>query len=177
MAATDGTLVRGVLGGDRAAFAELYDRRARLVRAVCFDTTRDLDAAADLAQEVFLRAYMRLRELRDPQRFTPWLLGIARRTCREWQRARRRARQRAGPLPEGLPARDDPPDERLAVLRDAVAALPERERRSIQAFYLSGLDAEEARRVLGLSRTTLYRVLAQAREHLNGLFRRQEVQT
>ncbi len=40
--ASDATLVRGSLDGDRAAFAQLYDRRARLVRAVCYDTTRDL---------------------------------------------------------------------------------------------------------------------------------------
>jgi len=53
MAATDGTLVNGVLDGDQAAFAELYDRRARLIRAICFDVTHDLDAAADLTQEVF----------------------------------------------------------------------------------------------------------------------------
>jgi len=60
MAATDGTLVNGVLNGDRAAFAELYDRRARLIRAICFDVTHDLDAAAELTQEVFCRAHARL---------------------------------------------------------------------------------------------------------------------
>ena len=49
--ATDGTLVLGVRNGDRAAFAELYDRRARLIRAICHDQTRDPETAADLTQE------------------------------------------------------------------------------------------------------------------------------
>ena len=49
MAASNGTLVRGVLDGDRAAFAELYDRRAPLIRAICFDGTHDLEAAAEIA--------------------------------------------------------------------------------------------------------------------------------
>jgi DNA-directed RNA polymerase specialized sigma subunit len=53
--------------------------------------------------------------------------------------------------------------------------LPERERLSLQAFYLSGLDAEQARTVLGLSKSTFYRVLAQACERLKGALRRQEV--
>ncbi len=178
MAATDGTLVDGVLKGDRAAFAELYDRRARLIRAICFDATHDLDAAADLTQEVFLRAYTKLKELRDPQRFSPWLVGIARHVCREWRRRRHDERRRALPLPavlEGSEGRE-PSDERIAVLRDAVGVLPERERLSIQAFYLQGLDAEEARTALGLTKTTFYRVLAKARQRLAGVLRRQEVQ-
>lgn len=76
VAASDGTLVQGALNGDRAAFAELYDRRARLIRAICFDSTHDLDTAAGLTQEVFPRALQKLRKLRNPQRFAPWLGGI-----------------------------------------------------------------------------------------------------
>jgi len=37
----DATLVMGALNGDRVAFMTLYDRWARLVRAVCIDTTRE----------------------------------------------------------------------------------------------------------------------------------------
>jgi len=74
MAATDGTLVLGVLRGDRSAFAELYHRRAKLIRAICFDATRDLQIASDLTQEVFLRAFQKLGDLCDPQRFAPWLV-------------------------------------------------------------------------------------------------------
>ena len=73
----------------------------------------------------------------------------------------------------------DPPDEasddRIALLRDVIETLPERERLSLQAFYLSGLDAEQARAVLGLSRATFYRVLAKARRHLGEILQRQEV--
>ncbi len=90
MPASDGTLVRGVLNGDRAAFAELYDRRARLVRAICYDETRRLQTAADLAQEAFMRAYKNLGRLHDPDRFTFWLIGITRHVCREWRRAKGR---------------------------------------------------------------------------------------
>ena len=176
MAATDETLVHGVLRGDRAAFAELYDRRARLIRAICFETTHDLDAAAELTQEVFLRALQGLRGLRDPQRFAPWLVGIARQVCREWRRGRLRDRHRWVPLPDTLAGDhpDDARDERITLLRAVLETLPERERLSLQAFYLSGLDAEQARTVLGLPRSTFYRVLAGACERLGGALRRQE---
>lgn len=177
MVATDGTLVRGVLDGDRAAFAELYDRRARLIRAICFDTTHNLEAAAELTQEVFFRALRKLGSLRDPQRFAAWLVGIARQVCREWRRGRLRQRRCSSAVPDALPATasDDTPDERIALLRGALAALPERERLSLQAFYLQELDAEQVCEVLGLSRATLYRVLSSARAHLREVLSQQEV--
>ena len=107
---SDGRLVQAARRGDRSAFAQLYDRRARWVRAICFDTTHDLHAASDLTQEVFLRAYSKLDALRQPDSFSPWLAGIARQVCREWIRGRLRDRQLAGPLPEGADVPADQPD-------------------------------------------------------------------
>jgi RNA polymerase sigma-70 factor (ECF subfamily) len=178
--ATDGTLVLGVRNGDRAAFAELYDRRARLIRAVCYDETRSLPAAADLTQEVFLRAYKSLSRLHEPDRFAAWLVGIARQVCREWRRKRRRE-QRAM---SGFAAQQPPvetaalsPEQRLVELRDQIASfmehgrqsgpwLNDRERLALHAFYLQGQNVEEARSVLGLSRSGFYRLLSSACESL-----------
>jgi len=180
LSAEDATLVLGVISGDRSAFAELYDRRARLVRAICYDTTRDLHSAADLTQEVFLRAFRKLRELRDPHRFTAWLVGIARQVCREWRRGRLREQRLTTEYARSGHARttasnDDPVDERLEVLRTAIGSLPERERIALHAFYLQKQDAEEARNVLGLSRSGLYRVLSCTRQRLKRMLSREEV--
>lgn len=200
MNVSDETLILGVLNGDRQAFAELYDRRARLVRAVCHDHTRDLHAAADLTQEVFLRAYRKLRSLRDPQRFTPWLVGIARQVCREWRRRKLRDSKKvaryASHWANQRPA-FEPPDQRLVDLREAIAnpdeaggrpalsekdgsargrpALSEKERLALHAFYLQGRDVDEARSVLGLSRSGFYRVLASAVDRLRRLLDAPEV--
>lgn len=197
MNVSDGTLVLGVRNGDHSAFAELYDRRARLIRAICLDETRDLDAAADLTQETFLRAYRNLADLRDPQRFAAWLTGIARQVCREYRRGRFRERRRieqyaalmtADP-PGAAPPDLEPADDRLLRLRAAVGGwttpaaagspaglLTEQQRLALHAFYLQGRNAEEARSVLGLSRSSFYRVLASACERLRALLTRQEVQ-
>ncbi len=179
MSESDGALARAARNGDRSAFAELYDRRARWIRAVCYNTTYDLPSAADLTQEVFLRAFSKLGSLREPESFSAWLTGIARQVSREWKRGRIRDRQVARSL-----ARDAEPPERrseinprLESLRDALAELPERERVSLQAFYLQELDVEQARSVLGLPESTFYRVLAKAREHLRAIYRRAEVRS
>jgi RNA polymerase sigma factor (sigma-70 family) len=104
-------------------------------------------------------------------------MGIARHVCREWRRGHIRSQRRLTKLPDDLPSivEDPPSDERGSLLREAVAALPERERLSLQAFYLRGLDAEQARTAVGLSQSTFYRVLASARQRLRQALSRQEV--
>lgn len=183
MAASDATLVLGVRNGDRAAFAELYDRRARLIRAICYDATGDYHAAADLTQEAFLRAFRNLGRLRDPQRFGPWLVGIARQVCREWLRLRRRESARLAGYAERHEERaaarlrdgeSGDPQLEIELLWERQRALAppmgERERLALHAFYLQGCNAEEARTVLGLSRSCFYRALASACRRLREAF-------
>lgn len=189
MAAKDGTLVLGVLKGDRSAFAELYDRRARLIRAICYDETRNAETAADLTQEVFLRSYRNLGRLDEPDCFAAWLVGIARRVCREWRRKRRRNERAVGEFRarrELLNPPAEAPEQRLVALRDEVAfllghdetpssSLKKKERLALHAFYLQECSVEEASNVLGLSRSGFYRVLSSACERLRQAHNRREV--
>ena len=163
----DAALVTAVLAGDAAAFAELHDRYARLVRAICFDATGDLTQAQDLAQEVFLRAYRRLGALRYRMKFARWLVGIARRVGKEWRRARSRDRHRYVGLNPPDDAATEPADTMpFEALRGALQSLPARERLALHIFYLQGQPADVAGVVLGLSRSGLYRLLERARRRL-----------
>lgn len=170
----DACVVRAVLGGDVSAYARLYDRHARLVRAICFDATGDLCHAQDLSQETFFRAYRRLSGLRDPSRFAAWLVGIARLVCKEWRRGRLRDRHLYVGLCSTVAA--DPPGgaerdqaARAEGLGQAMRALPERERLALHVFYLQDQSVEQARAVLGLSRSGFYRVLQRGRRRLGRL--------
>ncbi|HVP12683.1 MAG TPA: sigma-70 family RNA polymerase sigma factor [Phycisphaerae bacterium] len=189
MAASDGTLVLGVRNGDLSAFAELYDRRARLIRAICYDETRHLQTAADLAQEAFLRAYKNIGRLHDPNRFAGWLVGIARQVCREWRRKKRREQSGlAGWADRQNQAEHwrEPPEQRLIELRDQIAGLMRHERKSVPSltdkerlvlhvYYLQDRNTEEARAILGLSRSGFYRVLSSAVQRLRQILHMQEV--
>jgi RNA polymerase sigma-70 factor (ECF subfamily) len=165
--ASDAELVAETLAGNREAFGRLYDRYARLARAVAFDICRDPQAVADVAQEGFLRAYRNLGQLREPDRFGAWLAGIARRVAEQRNRERRRDRQvlagdgRIEPIAPGEGCAVDERDE-LAWILGALAEFDPRERLAIHAFYLEGQDASKAAALLGLSRSGVYALLGRA---------------
>ncbi len=170
---SDAALVRGALDGDRAAYGELYDRYARLVRMICYDTTRTVADAQDISQEVFLRAYKALRELRKPERYAPWIMTITRNVCKGWTRRRARERDRFTELrPDDLIGPDTPSGNgEVRELYDALFQLPERQRRAIYSFYLLDESTEKARAALNLSRSGFYRLLQRARKRMKNLLR------
>jgi len=162
-------LVERVRNGDHEAFAVLYDRHARLIRAICYDATAHLSSAEDLTQEVFLKAYQKLEQLRDGDRFLPWLCEIARRTGRDWQRRSRRN----GPQPSGVVDIAAPHEEPyLSELRGAIRELPYKERMALHLFYLDEQPVVIARQVLGLSQSGFYKLLDRARERVGSILRR-----
>jgi RNA polymerase sigma-70 factor (ECF subfamily) len=174
----DAVLVRATLGGRAQAFGLLYDRYAPLVRAICFDGTGDLTSAQDVSQEAFLRALRKLGELRKPEQFAPWLIGIAKHLGREWRRGAGRRRRHAARIAEladvrrgatecetASGGRDDAKED-LRELRDAIAALPAREREALHLFYLQEQPADVAAKVLGLSRSGFYRALERAKKRI-----------
>lgn len=60
---------------------ELFRRHQGRVALWCLRLTGDREAAADLAQEVFLKAFRYLDSYRGDSRFSTWLYSIARNHC------------------------------------------------------------------------------------------------
>ena len=75
--------------GDNAAFTVLVGEYRQMVYGVCYRMTGDADAADDLAHETFVEAFIKLYQLRDPERFGGWLRTLALNLCRMWLRSRK----------------------------------------------------------------------------------------
>jgi len=77
--AGDATLVERTLGGDYVAFEVLVERYTKLAGGVAFSVTGDYHGAADVVQEVFVRALSeKARTSYDGLRpYRPYLLRIA----------------------------------------------------------------------------------------------------
>lgn len=96
----DAELVARIARGDRAAFAEIYDRYLPLVLRWSLRETGNREIAADLAAETFAAALIASPRYRASKGAVgTWLLGIARNKLRESRRHHRvedSARRRVG---------------------------------------------------------------------------------
>jgi RNA polymerase sigma factor (sigma-70 family) len=153
--------------GDPAAFAALVRVARPQVEAV---VRRILprDEAEDVVQEALLRAYLGLSSLRDPERFTGWLCGIALNLAK--MRLRRRALERRVAAAGGGGSEAAVDVEVLDVVRRAVELLPPGQRDVVLMHYVDDLSCEEIARLLGTSpgavRVRLHRARAQLRQEL-----------
>ena len=64
-----------------ASLNELFQRHHRRVALWCLRLTGDRESAADLAQEVFLKAFRSVESYRGASRFSTWLYSITRNHC------------------------------------------------------------------------------------------------
>src|SRR5688500_10303293 len=103
---SDQDLVTASRGGDVRAFGLLVERRHGAVAAVATAITKDIALGEDVAQETFVIAWTRLRELRDPERIRAWLCNIARNRSKNELRRRRREVAASDELvvPDGQPS-------------------------------------------------------------------------
>jgi RNA polymerase sigma-70 factor, ECF subfamily len=75
--AEDPVLVEKSVAGDSEAFEKLFLKYKQRVFAVAWRLLRDEDAALDVVQDAFVRAFQQLENLRGEARFYPWLRRIA----------------------------------------------------------------------------------------------------
>jgi RNA polymerase sigma-70 factor (ECF subfamily) len=159
-----GGTIRAVAAGDRDAFSRLYADYSRMVHAVLLGRVprRDVD---DLVQDVFLTAYTRIRELREPAAFGGWIAAIARNRATDYLRQSREQVE----LPEELPGGDRIETETFAVL-EVIRRLPEAYRDTLLMRLVEGMSGQEIADRTGLApgsvRVNLHRGMKLLREKL-----------
>ncbi len=156
--------IRAVASGDRDAFSRLYAGYSRMVHAVLLGRVprRDVD---DLVQDVFVTAYTRIRELREPAAFGGWIAAIARNRATDYLRQSREQVE----LPDELPGGDAIEAETFAVL-EVIRGLPEAYRDTLLMRLMEGMSGQEIADRTGLApgsvRVNLHRGMKLLREKL-----------
>jgi RNA polymerase sigma factor (sigma-70 family) len=185
------TLVRRAAAGDDDAFGRLYDLWFDRAYDTAYRVVRDHAAAADVAQETFLRAWRSLGTVRDPEVFGGWLLRIARNAALNQLRVASRTSavddeglamiERRGTAASTAPAGfrmedrirgiDDPAsaaeDAELAdLVQESVGALDGRDAEVLDLGLRYGLSPAEIGEAAGLSRNAANQAVHRARGHL-----------
>jgi RNA polymerase sigma factor (sigma-70 family) len=154
---------------DQDAFAELVRRHGAMVLGVCRRVLRDAHDAEDAFQAAFLVLARKARSLTRPESVAHWLYGVAYRTAlkAKSRRARRRACER-----EAAAGRPDAPapapewGDLGAVLDEEINRLPAKYRAAFVLCHLEGKTAEEAARLSGCPKGTVFSRVAWARARL-----------
>jgi|SRR5689334_3327034 len=131
-------LYRDNPGAREDAAAELFQRHQARVSRWCYRFTHDRESAADLAQEILLRAFRNVGSYRGDCRFSTWLYVITRNLCMS-------AIQKRSSEPVWVVKANagDFPDTRSVDVHTAVET--EQTRRRSWKFILETLDHTEAR--------------------------------
>lgn len=141
--------VRAAQDGDRGAFAQLFKRYERAVRALAARRLGNHAEAQELCQEVFLQAMEKIGQLHNPVCFGAWLRSITKRMAINRQvRARRTASLEADRLAAACIHRETPLGAILAreehyQVQVGLGRLPDLDRATLVAFYFRGCSLVE----------------------------------
>jgi RNA polymerase sigma factor (sigma-70 family) len=160
---SDERLSRRLATGEAAGFDELYRRYSHRLSAYASGLLGDRAAGEDVAQVALLNAYQALRKGKEPEKVRPWLFRIAHNEAVDML-ARRRELLDGLDL-ENRPAPEDPTETRGALL-DALAKLPDRQRRAYVLREVHGLRVAEIASELSLAVPQVEQALFAARNRL-----------
>jgi RNA polymerase sigma-70 factor (ECF subfamily) len=175
----DAELLRRVQADDLDAFEEFFSRYRASIYRTAYGLTGDRQAAEEILQDTFARAYQRRHTLHSDVSPLPWLHRVSLNLCYSRLSRRRLATNPIDDVTESSRADDGPlPADRAEqaelrrIVRDGIAALPEKHRSVIVLYYLQRLSLQETSEVLGIQlgtvKSRLHYALRGLRAHLEG---------
>jgi len=188
IADSDALAVERTLAGDRDAFRVLVERHSQNVFRLAYRMTGNRHDAEEVVQEVFLRAYQKLRQFASRANFGTWVYRITANYAIDRMRQRRKEEaRREAPRAEGQEKTESDPvnlvhdgkptPERLTQsielrkqMQQALAALSHAERTAFVMRHWEGCGIEEIAAVLksnsGSAKNTVFRAVQKLRRSL-----------
>lgn len=172
-------LIRQAREGDTserdAAYQVLMNRYRPMAYQWAYASLGDRYLAEEAVQEAFIKAYMQLDQLKEPEAFPGWLRRIV---MTQTDRLVRGKRLVLEPIESRYDLAEDSPgpeahletEELHHHLRTAISTLPEHERAVTEGFYMKGDSQKEIAEQLDVPVTTVKKRLQYARQHLRVFF-------
>lgn len=166
----DSALVERVGRGEPAAARLLVAAKLPRILGLAARMLRDTTEAEDVAQEAFVRVWRNAGSWQPGRaRFDTWLHTVVLNLCRDRLRRRREISSdaipdAADPMPNAESALVEV--ERADAVRQAIAALPERQREAIVLVHYQELSGGEAAAALDISIEALESLLSRGRRTL-----------
>jgi RNA polymerase sigma-70 factor (ECF subfamily) len=165
--------IAAALEGDEAARAWLLKQHSAPVYRFCLRMLANEEDARDAAQETMVKVLRNLHRYRSDWRFSTWVFGIARNTCIDEHRRRKRRRATSevevvdkGPSPYEIAERD----HEAVRLHDALEQLPPMYREVLLLYHFEQLKYREISELLDLPLGTVMNRIFRARQRLRTIY-------
>ena len=178
---SDAELIRRTQNGDTQAFNPLIRKYQRRIYHLIYQRVRDREAAEDVCQEVFLKAWQALPNFKGESAFYSWLYRIAVNCSINALRKRNREIVLAfEELPQGIngvlqvspsPCEILEAEELKQIISEAASQLPSGQYRVFQLRYQEELSIKEIASLLNRSEGTIKAHLYHAHRKLRTLLR------
>ena len=160
----DADIVKRVHEGDQESYGLLVTRHQNAVYGLAYHHLQNFEDARDVAQEAFIHAYSRLHQLRETEKFAPWLRQITVNQCH----ILRRRHLRVEPDEDAMFSRHEVEQvETRMALQQALECLSPASRLTIILFYLRSYSLQEIADFLEVPVTTIKSRLRNARARLH----------
>jgi len=173
---TDNQLIDFTLGGTVSAFEELVERHQRQIYALALKMVRNQNDAADIAQDVFLKAYEVLGTFKKKSSFHTWLYRIAVNFCiNHLRRDKAKYHVELETYHAVQPAKALENMDTMELqdeLNNAIRNLPEKQRATVLLRVCEGLPYKEIAQILECSIGTVKANYFHAVKNLRRLMRR-----
>jgi RNA polymerase sigma-70 factor, ECF subfamily len=175
----DAELMLRVREGDDTSFALLLERHRGPVVHFLYRMVQNQPVSEELAQEVFLRVYRSRATYEPTAKFTTWLFRIATHLALNWIRDGKHEKRQESldtDLPDGgerqVADRQHSIEQvmvyevKLREVRDAIGALPEKQRAAVMMHKYQELEYSQIARALTCSESAVKSLLFRAYESL-----------
>jgi RNA polymerase sigma factor (sigma-70 family) len=148
----------------------LYERHAARIHGYCLHQLGSREEAEDAVQTTFMNAFRALRKGVVPEAEAAWLFKIAENVClsrrrSSWRRNRIESPADFAAIEEIVPGPNRQRDELIGI-EDALASMPEQQRRAILLREWQGLSYREIAAELELSQSAVETLIFRARRSL-----------
>ena len=156
-------LIEGLKKKDEKAFRIFIGRYKDSIYRIIYSTTRGSADADDIAQEVFIAVFKKIRKFNRKSSLSTWLYRITFNKCMDYFR---KNKMKTLELKESLPFEKGDAEERKKLALALLSALPGRQRLAMTLKAVEGLENGEIAEILKTSEGNVRIILFRAREKL-----------
>ncbi|MGB5419740.1 RNA polymerase sigma factor [Algibacter sp.] len=155
-------------------FELLYERFSHHVYNKCYSFVKNEDEAKDLAQDIFLKLYLKLPSFEGKSKFSTWIYSLTYNHCVNYvnRNAKRKYESRMpetfdfGNYAEEIDDSNEFSEKSVIKLSNALKDIPENDRSILELKYQKNLSVKNIESVLGIGGSAVKMRIKRAKERL-----------